>query len=500
VRDSTVQRAAFSLVAVNSFQRPGYLRLIRRAIWLACAVAAGAQAQPAAPAPSACPAQPSYPLPRELPQLQALAERLETLSTQKSCLVDAHFHAWRGAVLMALGRPVEAVDPLERALMGDPDLPGAQMDLAQALAFQGDSASAAALLEPLRARTDLDAGLRKAIEVQLAALEQPKEANGKVANWYTRLRITAFAGADSNLNNAPSSTEITLTLPSGDLTFPLDPSSLPKSGGAALVTAQWQGIRPQGESVWVLQTELRTRRTGDSATGYEQADAAASWLQAPAAESQWIARLSGTHLRFGGSDLLDAARASMQRQFGPLPAAGTALDARATACRPTLAAEVEHRRYPSALTLNGLYAGGVLGLVCRPGSGSTAAATSAGEGDSFLNVEGRWGEDHPEDSTRAGGVYRRSELRIQWERPIFAAGRGALSWSSTRQLDSEPYSVLLGNVPRNTLRHALQLEASWPLATSWALVSTVEGTWQKSNITAFASRQRSFYLGLRWEL
>ncbi|MES2999415.1 MAG: hypothetical protein V4787_01880 [Pseudomonadota bacterium] len=482
-------------MAVTYFERPRFSRLIRRTAWILCLPACALHAQGTPTPPSACPAQPVYPLPTEPAKLQDLSDRLQELSIQKECLVDASFHAWRGAVFMALGRSLEAVEPLERALMANPDLPGAQLDLAQALALQGDKASAAAMLEGLRGRADVPLPLRTAINTQLAALAMPPEKIDATAQrWYTRVRLSSMLGADSNLNNAPSNSEITLTQPTGDVTLPLDPSSLARSGAAVLTSLQWQGLKPRGDSLWVVQAEVRARRTAERVTGYEQADVSAAWLQAPAAPAQWVARVSTSHLRFGGTPLLHALRASLQRQFspfgGPLEPQEKGEAPRAN-CKPTLGFESEHRRYPSSESLTGLYTGVVAGALC------TKVASGAA---SFVNMEARWGEDRPTDPTRAGGVYRRSEIRAQAERPVFANGQASLQWSTMRQVDSEPYNALLGNVPRTTLRHALQAEGAWPLSGALSLVSTAEAAWQRSNITAFISRQRSFYLGLRWEL
>ena len=81
-----------------------------------------------------------------------------------------------------------------------------------------------------------------------------------------------------------------------------------------------------------------------------------------------------------------------------------------------------------------------------------------------------------------------------------AVGRLGLQWTTTRQIDRQPFSVLLGNLPRHTSRHLLQVEASWPLRAGLSLVGSAEAALQRSNLDAFESRQRSVYLGLRWEL
>ena len=166
---------------------------------------------------------------------------------------------------MALGKPVEAIEPLERALLTNPDLFGAQLDLAQAQAMQGDAASAAALLEDLRSRADLPERFAAQIDREISALRSPaalRMATRLAQGWQSTLQLSTMRGFDTNLNNAPSATELTLTLPGGNVTLPLDPSSRPRRGAAQLSAVQWQGVRAAGESAWVMQAEARDRHTG----------------------------------------------------------------------------------------------------------------------------------------------------------------------------------------------------------------------------------------------
>jgi hypothetical protein len=456
---------------------------------------------------AACPVQPSYPLPTDAAQLRALADRLDRLALHAGCLNEASFQAWRGAVLVAAGRAAEAVEPLERALLLDPDLPGATLDLAQAFALQGDQASATALLAQLRQRADLPEGIRIAIDRRATAMASVATGARPANNgngWQSRWQVTGMLGSDSNLNNAPSGTEVTLTLPQGNVTLPLDPSAGPRKGSALLTTALWQGLRSRGESVWVVQGEVRSRQTGESDTSYQQADVSASWLQAPAAPRQWVARTSASYLRFGGDTLLQAYRASLQHQWESfsLPLLPTAWR-NAWSCRPSAAAEFEYRRYPSSTALDGVFQGAAGGLICR-GDPNRAAEAQDPVSRFFpagnFNLQARLGSDRPSDAGRAGGVYRKSEIRAQWEGPVLSKGRLGLQWSSTLQTDSEPYSPLLGNIPRKIRRHALQVDGSWPLASGFSLVGTFEAGRQRSNLTIFDSRQRSLYLGLRWEV
>jgi len=496
-------------VAAYFKSRPALPHVLCRKLWLALLVVPAAWGQeaghpPAQPA-QPCPLKVEYPLPSDLPSLRALAERQQEVSGEPGCLKSATFHAWRGATLLALGKPDEAVEPLERALLQDPDLPGAQLDLAQALAAQGDTASAVAFLRSLRQRADLPIAIGTAIDRQLGGLLVPdllQQGIALTSDWQTRWQFSALGGADSNLNNAPAASEITLTLPQGNVTLPLAPSSLPRQGGAVLGVAQWQGLKARGQSLWVLQAELRARQTSQADTSYQQGDLAASWLQDPAASTQWVGRLATGYLRYGGVGLLQATRASIQYQWDSLgmTAAGWWPD-KFSGCRPAASLELEHRRFPSSRELDGMYEGGALGLLCR-GSGrqQTNQPNGGSSSQSFYSIQARLGDDRPIQEDRPGGTYRRTELKAQWEGPLMAIGRLGLQWTTTRQIDRQPFSILLGNLPRHTSRHLLQLEASWPLREGLSLVGSAEAALQQSNLAAFEGRQRSVYIGLRWEL
>jgi tetratricopeptide (TPR) repeat protein len=497
-------------VAALFSSSPALSHFLRRTLTLACLFPLWAGAQEGPPgAPAPCSLQAQYPLPTARADLRALAERQRQAADERGCLKDAYFHAWRGATLLALGHPAEAVEPLERALLENPDLPGAELDLAQALAQQGDRASARAILESMRERPDLPPAIAGTIDRDLKVLSRPPFFDIDVAlaaaGWHSRWQLSSLAGVDTNLNNAPASSDITLTFPEGNVTLPLDTTSQPRRGTAILSAAQWQGLRPHGDSLWVLQAELRARDAAEADVRYQQMDVAAAWLQAPAAPRQWVVRVASSHLRYGGTSLLHTDRASTQYQWPALGSPGsTDWWAQAIgACRPTATGELEFRRYPSSQGLNGLYEGAAMGLLCRGASRTGAEgadASGVGPLPAFYGLQVRVGNEHPQDDARPGGTYRRTEIRAQWEGPFFERGRVGVQWTSTRQSDSEPYSALLGNLPRRTVRHMFEAEASWPLYQGLSLVANAQAALQQSNLPVFASRQRSFCLGLRWEL
>lgn len=456
-----------------------------------------------------CTVQPAYPLPVSKQALQQLLQRLEEAAPH--CLRNAPFHAWRGAVLLALGQHGAAGEALERALLLNPDLPGAQLDYAQALGAQGDTASAIGLLRQLQTHPDLPPYLQTLLRHELAAADPDA--------WRTHWAVSSALGADSNLNNGPAAAELTLTFPQGPLTLPLAPDSRPRGGAAWLNTLRWQGAQQVQQQLWLVQAQVQARTTAHtSASGYVQTDLAAHWLQAPQAPAQWIARAAVGRVDFGGRHLLHGARASLVRQWtlpvadgthAPVPGTGdippSLWSGDLAPCRPALGLETEQRRYPGSAELNGLYTGALLSWHC---GGNTNASNAASADTGVLRhqqagLQLRWGQDHASSPTRPGGRYQRAELRAHWQ-----GRRGAMRFNAdygyTHQRDQSGYSPLLARQRvRHTGRHSLRLEASHPLPPDpWQgaeAFAVLEANSQGSNIDAFVTRQRSFMAGLRWQ-
>lgn len=441
-----------------------------------------------------CPVRPAYPLPRPLAQLNALLAQIDAQA--EACLLDAPYHAWRGAVLLQLARPAAAIESLERALLIDPDLPGAQLDYAQALAAAGDPGSARALLADIARRPDLLPALRPLLAQELGA------APDRLA-WRYGLSLATALGHDSNLNNAPAASELTLTFPQGAVTLPVAQTYLPQAGTSWLNRLQAQAFKAQGEQLWLLQAELRARHTQDAATRYQQADVSVNWLQAPAAPRQWILRAGAGGVDFGGQRLLQSARAGALHQWQTgawLPGSGMDL------CRTTAGLELETRRYPATRQLDGRYTGLALSASCSaPEAGSAAAGAQPGAGFShrLVNVQLRAGSEEAARADRPGGRFARLELRGAWEGQ-WATVKLAADYAYTQQNDASGYSPLLSdNLPRATYRHSLRLEAAHPLAAGPGAPEgfvSVEGARQASNLPVFASRQSAVYGGLRWRL
>ena len=477
----------------------------------AAAKARLAAAAAAAGASATCNAAPEQPLPQPgqaSPEVfqQQLQQRLAQLDAlAEPCLDSPRFHAQRGAVLQMLAQPAAAIEALERSLLLDPEQPGTQLDYALALRDAGDYPSAHALLQQISQRTDLPPGLQPVLQSQLVAtLSKPAGA------WQQRLKLSSAVGTDSNLNNATSDGQLTLTFPDGNVTLPLADGSRAQGGSAFINALQYQAVKPVGEQLWVLQAELRTRSASQPATNYQQLDVAAQWLQAPEAPSQWQARIGYGSLRLGGTQLQQSTRAGLVHQWkAPWP------QLRAL-CRPLAGLELDRRHYPTIAQLDGLYTGLVLSLACDATDDASASlASSTGispanpaNAPSFslpkFSLQLRSGQDRAASALRPGGNNTATEVRTS------ASGRLAgfdltADYGWLRQKDATGYSPLLSNnAIRSSTRHTLRLELARQLPANvlagaqW--FASFEATRQASSLAAFASQGRALYSGLRWDL
>lgn len=423
------------------------------------------------------------------PQAQRYFEDLEP-----HCLRSAAYYRQHGQWLLKQGNPGAAIEALERALLLEPEHLGTQLDYAQALIVMGDVDSATALLSALQAQPNVPAPIAALLASQLQALNQLAHANNAPApqGLTSRVMFSQSLGGDTNLNNAPSASNIILTYPELDLNLPLQDASRAQSGATAATALQWTGLLPVQRQVWLLQAKGQARQTSTATNRYEQAELGATWLQDPSAPQQWIARAEHTQLRWDNKKLYSSQKLSLQHQWAPNPnsakTANTADNASTPNCRLAVGAEVEDRAFSASRTADGLYRGATLTLVCQ--------------NSSSLSVQLSTGLDQPRQPERVGGAQRQHELRVQWQ---FAAlgNQWQAEYAHQRQQDTTGYSPLLArNAVRRVSRQAVRLEASRP--THWAAIGSpqwfgsVELTHQSSNLALFASSRHAAQTGLRW--
>lgn len=423
---------------------------------LLCRVAL-AQACPALPEPEA------HPPAEHLRQLQAL---------EPQCLHNAPYYRGLAQAWLAMGNTAPALEALERALLLEPDHPGTQLDYAQTLLAVGDVASARPLLGQLQTRADVPAHLQPLLQQQLAQLNAAQNAGP----WVQRLTVSAAVVADSNLNNAPANNTLTLTLPQGNINLALASGYQRQAGVGQLLQAQWVALQPVGAQMWVWQADVRQRHHALPAHRYTQANASATWLQAPDAPRQWLAQAHASTLYWGGQHLHQSLRGGLQHQW------------QFTAgCHGALGGELEGREYPFSPSLNGVYRGLNAQWVCQMPT-------------QRWQLQLRAGQDQAEQNTRAGGHYRQQELHLSWQKH-WGPQQLVLAYQLAWQQDGTGYSPLLqANAPRQQQRQALGLEWAAPLAagSAWQWYASLEWSRQRSNLGLFATARHALGLGVRW--
>ena len=201
---------------------------------LVCASSAGVAAQPAGRSlplqAEAGAAVPDAARPLACRTLNASLEAL--LAEVAQCQTDAEFLAQLGFLLNAQGRYTEALDHLERALMLNPGLKGAQIDYAVALAGIGDYASALTLVQDLLADPALPSGLVPVLQRQIENLSVSMNTGTATTDKPLRVRGTAGVqvGYATNPLGSPNLSSLILTFPGLPVELPLDGSYLARPG------------------------------------------------------------------------------------------------------------------------------------------------------------------------------------------------------------------------------------------------------------------------------
>jgi tetratricopeptide (TPR) repeat protein len=422
-----------------------------------------------------CPDGSGAALPDDPAARAVLADRLASLA--EACAHSSGYLAWYGALLNELGRPAEAALLLERALLINPALAGAEADYASALASLGDRIAAKSIYESLLERPDLPEHLVEPFRQRLRRL-----AEASAAPWIGGGSLTMRMGRETNLNSATSRATLDLTLSDGSIALPISADYRARAGGALLVEAAGQTARAlPGGGALRLQGELRARTApGASQTDYRQADALAQaaiplrhafgWAM-PAKKTALLVEGGASLLDYGGERLYQALRAGLAGQWT------------ASACLARLGLEAEAREFPVNHLLDGRYGAVAGGLRCPLGQG-------------IVSLNARLSHDAAV-GRRPGGDQDRLDLRLAAAHPL---GRGALAGEivHSRQADAEGYSSMLNHgATRNIVRTALRLEYIHPLTRRWEALATLEASRQHGNLDLFDIDNRALWLGLR---
>lgn len=431
-----------------------------------CAFAPGPTFASAPPADAACPAA----FPAQPPPLsdERLAEVARLAGLGDPCRDRADYFAYQGMLMLTLKRAQEAALALEKALLLDPELAGAQLDYAQALAEIGELDSAVSLAGEVSKRPDIPIALQAWLAENLDAWQ----GNTWRADWW----IDLMGGGESNLNSAPGIRSVSLTLPSGSVPLDLAPSARSRAGGALRTNLIGSALRPLGGGLLLFGGEFATRNSpGDADTNQHLVSASAAYVH-PVLGGQLGVRVVQTRFWMGGDP---AYVGSGWRLLYHLPEQFSV-----GGCVGRVGYGAEDIDFPGESLQAGRYTGAEAWLSCR--------------GDDWqVDLGVLDGEDRARQASRPGGDQRRTDFSIGLMRRI---GSSALSlWTLHRRAtDEQVYSSLLGGVPRQVDRLTIRLFYEHPMGNQWSIIGYAETTSQNSNIALFKMDNNAIYFGVRW--
>ncbi len=401
-----------------------------------------------------CPQGP--PLPGEA--LTAHANRLQRLEPR--CDHDPGFLAWYGAVLLDLGRPHEAADVLERALLLDPGHQGARLDYARALTALGEAQAARELAREVAQRPDAPSAVLDFLDSFLPP----------APGWQVRGALSLRAGHDDNLNRATRATGLALSLPGGEVLLPLEPSARARAGGFVDASAELHAWGDTGAaSTMEFMASARARRAGGQ-DHQEQLDALVhlSW---PQGEAAWAALAGMSDFRWQGGTLRRTWRLGLRRSLA------------GEGCRPWLGLDLEVRRHPAQPLLDHRAWHGHGGWVCD-GAEPWALQLAAGR---------------EIDAARPGSEATRLAARLYAMRYLADGSRLEGEVQLGQRREDGPYSPWLeGGARLAFTTFWLRLDWRRPLGRGWEAMLGMELERQNANLPLYSIRRRALSAGLAW--
>ena len=412
----------------------------------------------------------------------------------EACDENAFFHAFRGAQLLAQGQVEAAAIALEKALLLNPDLPGAQLDYAQALAQIGLKGSARAILNEVLQRPDIQPQLKSQLSraqfpASVTNLEAGQNANIAASafnsQWQWSTLAQATYGFETNLNSATHTDSLTLYLSNGPVTLGLSDNAKPVAGNASKATLAAQAVYKGASSQeFALNVALNSKLGAGSIGGNNQTAEGALKYSLPmlAGNASGVWQLSGSGTQFWIGSQTAYLDQGLQLKF--------AWDSLGSSCKWAPAVGAIEQAFPQSASLNGTYAYARMDLKC--------AASKKQE--THIAIGG--GQDKAQSLGRSGGNRQRAEVMVRHEQLIALTVLSAAQLTAwlrfAQSKDHLAYSELLGDLKSNTKRADAGLGFWVPVAKNWSAGVNLEATSQRSNNTLFNLKNSSVYAGLRW--
>ena len=414
-----------------------------------------------------CPA--AFPVPTSA---QAQSAHLLKLAAQAEiCDTRADYFAYRGSLLLMAGRLPEAATNLEKALLLDPELPGAQLDFAQALAQLGQKEAARQLVDQVGDRKDIDPSLRQWLtSIQVAE---------KTDAWAWSAMVQSSMGRETNLDSATHTDTLTLYLSNGPVTVSLADTERPVAGKGVKNWVAVQGLHILGQGEVRLAAAYQSRNTpGTTLANSAQADAALTYTH-PAGPGIAAIRLGG--LQYKKENTYAYKESSAQLKYEPAW--------RIKNCPWSLTWGQAWQEHLTTPTMSGNYQYTRIDGSCKNNSGGITA----------LHLS--QGLDRPQDPSRPGGAKKRTEYGLRHDQALDLWGHAAQVSIWARQnisQDRDILSPLLGGTIVQTQRTDIGLGYWWRLHKQWSIGVDLEHTRQESNSELSQLKNKLLYFGIRW--
>lgn len=387
------------------------------------------------------------------------------------CLESSEYYALFGAAQLNSGKVAESLEALERALLLDPNNGSAQIDYAQAHFLQGELFTALELNRRLLGREDLPATVQPLIEERQQSWQALTRQRG--------LQLDMLAGYDSNLNGAPDSRQITLTLSGDSIVLPLD-ADFQEIPGPYLnyrLAGQLVQLTPTRQHNFSL--EVKGRISESKASDLLQLGTRYALMQ-PASQSGWYMNAGITQLFFGGSPLMTAG----EGQIYYLPESGRT-------CQPFYSLTTQYQHYQHVSNLSSVESKASAGLNCPLTNFNMPQRLSFELG--ALNVAAL-------QSGRPGGSRDGWQANAEW-RLQFPTSEIVLQANFTRLDDRRGFSPLLENGSERRLdRSYIFLQYLRSFGPGKTLMFNLFHQNQTSNIDLFRSASSTAEIGIRLSL
>ena len=466
---------------------------------------AWAQSPDPVPAAGSCPTEVFTLTAPESPEgLRAELERLASLAG--ACDARDDFHARLGALRLSDGQYQAAASALEKALLLNPELAGAQLDYAQALARLGQREVALDLVRQVAERPDIEPGLRAWLDEEskraaatartsarsdALAVRAERPAGLFAAEVAPRLAWNALLqsslGRESNLASASHTRALLLYIPGAPVLVPLSENQVPQAGVALRLLAGVQlGFDPGFGSFRLGALAQSRKAEAEGVPGQHFARLEISYRHPLGpGDIQWTVAQQG--LRQGA--IYDAKELAMTVDYAPTLRLGR--------CQGNGALGRSDQRYAQAANMAGRYSFHRLEVRC----------TVAGE----WRLGRTAGTDAPESAERPGGEKYRSDLYLRYERALDFSGSAARTsggpagllslWARKGESrDAMVASALLGPEPTRTEREDLGIGLWWRVQRQWQIGVDLEASTQRSTNALLDIRNVAVYTGARWSL